>query len=85
MSESQTKGSQRAAKRKAHYKAQFARTEANAKRRLRRHLRSNPGDAGAAKRYEFMYGTPEAVGLSSKGTKLAARAIVAELKKDAGR
>jgi len=79
----QTKGSLRASKRKAHYQGQFARTDKNAKRRLRRHLRANPGDAMAAKRYEFKYGTPEAVGFSSKGTKLAARAIAAELRKDA--
>lgn len=78
-----TKGALRASKRKAHYQAQFARTEKNAKRRLRRHLRANPDDAMAAKRYEFKYGTPEVVGFSSKGTKRAARAIAAELQKDA--
>lgn len=73
MSEQQTKGTLRAAKRKAHYKAQFARTDANAKRRLRHHLRAHPADTTAIQCYAQRYGAPESVGLSSKGMKRGAR------------
>lgn len=49
------------------------RMEKNAKRRLRRHVRSNPGDASAARTYAKTFGPVEPLGLSGRGQKLQRR------------
>lgn len=49
------------------------RLEKNAKRRLMRHVRSNPGDASAAAVYEATYGKAASLGLNGRGRKLRKR------------
>lgn len=51
-----TGGSNRNAKRKAHYAAQFTRTERNKKRTLSRHIRRYPDDIAATRIYGERYG-----------------------------
>lgn len=51
MSEKQSPAAIRGAKRKAFYAAQFARTEANKRRRVKRHRASHPRDVTALKIY----------------------------------
>jgi hypothetical protein len=60
-------------RRKAYYKMQFMRTDANRKRRMRRHLRAHPADSKSLLVYEFVknFGACAGFGLSSKGRKRA--------------
>ncbi len=62
---------QRTARRRSYYQAQFMRTSANKKRRLRRHLRAHPKDQRAIRSYEdeLCFGSAAALGLSCKGKK----------------
>jgi hypothetical protein len=62
---------QRAARRRSYYQAQFMRTSANKRRRLRRHLRAHPKDQRAIKAYEeeLCFGSVAALGLSGRGRK----------------
>lgn len=58
-------------KRKAYYAAQFARTELNRKRRMRRHIRANPYDGKARSLYTLKnFGAADALGVSARGRKL---------------
>lgn len=61
----------RAARRRSYYQAQFMRTSANKRRRLRRHLRAHPSDQRAIKAYEeeLHFGSAADLGLSGKGKK----------------
>lgn len=76
MSEKPSTASLRSARRKAYYAAQFARTEANARRRLARHLRSHPRDRQAVRQYEDARGkgAASALKLTRKGWRLIRRA-----------
>lgn len=65
----------RIAKRKGHYAAQFGITDRNKRRRIKRHVRANPNDTKAIKRYEETYGKVSEVGLSSKGRKQKSKVI----------
>lgn len=78
MSEQST-ASLRSAKRKAYYKAQFGRTDANKKRRVARHLKAHPMDVRAADYYERKrgFGPASALRWSSIGFKRHARASAA--------
>lgn len=71
----QTNKSLRTARRNARYQLQFARTETNRKRRMGKHIRSQPNDAQAVKTYEKAknFG-PATLGLNSHGRHRAARA-----------
>lgn len=64
------------ARRNGMYAGQFSRTEVNGKRRMRRHLRANPGDTSGIARYEKKYG-PLSIELNARGRKLLARSEVA--------
>ncbi len=58
---------------KARYKVQFGITDNNRAKKMRKHIRANPSDAQAKKRYEVNMGRADTFGLSSKGKKLEKR------------
>jgi hypothetical protein len=63
----------KAGKKKGYYAVQFGRTDDNKKRKLRRHIRSNPGDKQAIVHHEKKLGKVDNLGPTSKGRKLIAR------------
>lgn len=72
----QTRGALRSARRKGYYMAQFARTDANRKRRQRKHVRAHPHDAKGVKRFiEKFGGDAKSIGLSCAGRRRQHRAM----------
>lgn len=52
---------------KAYYKLQFGTTDSNRKKRLIRHIRSNPFDTAARERFEQDMGEAKGIGLNTHG------------------
>lgn len=57
---------------KVYYATQFRQTEKNKSLKVGRHLRSNPFDKVAMKRYEALGKDPRGLGTNAKGRKLIA-------------
>jgi len=62
------------AKSRAYYSLQVGKSEANKKRRLKRHIRTFPMDVQAIVRYEKDMGRANGLGMNSQGRRNLARA-----------